>query len=848
MHRRISAPRTRVRRFVSAAAISALVALPLPYISTATAAAAPASDDVWTPTDRSPRAASADHQRRVNPREYEAYTLDHDAMASLLDDAPNARARNAPQVISVPAPNGELVEFAIAESPVMQARLAAKHPDIRTYAGRGVDDPSATIRLDLTPTGFHASVRGDASQGAWYVDPAYNGRASHTDQGLYLSYLGSALPAPDKRLAPDDVEGVARRIAPAVARRADSGEVTLRTYRLALVNDPSYARYFGTDNVLAEKATLINRVDQIYNDDLAIRLLLVNGSDRLNLDTAAKAHKPNGPCGSYPCFRKGDLETCGGGTLDRNGVVIGQLIGARKYDIGHIALGVNGGGIAGLGVVGGPGKAVGCTGLPTPEGDFYAVDYVAHEMGHQFGGNHTFNGVNGACSGGNRNRGTSVEPGSGSSVMAYAGICGSDDLQPHTDPYFSQRTIKEATAYVSRKPHRASETQTVSLRDFDSADDAFRLRTGSGTTATLRHGKRFTRAKVTKALERRLGAGNVVVIGWGNGLARFGDKGFSVTFQSDRERKNQRQLEVVPVSGDVTGLVGETVHGGPERNGGTVSATGNDAPTVHAPADKTIPVQTPFTLSATGSDPDGDALTYSWEQNDRGKARGAALLKPGKVAGPLFRVFGRYANVTPAGTLQYESPGENHTSADPTRTFPDLDQVLAGNTNAETADCPKGSARRKNACYSEWLPTPDYTGRKGDHRLHFRVTVRDHVAEGGGTAYDGVTLKVDPKIGPMYVISFDSPGQAVRGTRTQPVDWTVNRTNRKGLAPRVRITLSTDGGRSFDTVLKRSTKNDGRANVTWPNIDTKKARIKIEAVGNYFFSTNTADFTIVPVD
>ena len=156
-------------------------------------------------------------------------------------------------------------------------------------------------------------------------------------------------------------------------------------------------------------------------------------------------------------------------TLGKNRTVLGQLIGASNYDVGHIALGVNGGGIAYLGVVGGDYKGGGCTGLPEPKGDFFAIDYVAHELGHQFAGNHTFNGALGAC-GGNISA-ASVEPGSGATVMAYAGICGQDDLQPHTDPYFSFRTMDEVDAYRANA-YDSVEVQTVSLtEDFGAGDD-----------------------------------------------------------------------------------------------------------------------------------------------------------------------------------------------------------------------------------------------------------------------------------------------------------------------------------------------------------------------------------------
>ena len=176
----------------------------------------------------------------------------------------------------------------------------------------------------------------------------------------------------------------------------------LRTYRLALITDPGYAAYFGGPaNVTAAKVALINRVDQVYEDDLSIRMQLIANNDLLNLDTWGAATAPNGPCGAAACFTQSQVTGCSSTTRAR--FVIGQIIGASNYDIGHLALGQPGGGVANLGVVGRSNKAGGCTGIPTPVGDFYAIDYVAHEMGHQFSGNHPFNGNQLNCSGGNRN-------------------------------------------------------------------------------------------------------------------------------------------------------------------------------------------------------------------------------------------------------------------------------------------------------------------------------------------------------------------------------------------------------------------------------------------------------------
>ena len=257
-----------------------------------------------------------------------------------------------------------------------------------------------------------------------------------------------------------------------------TGDV-LRTYRLALITDPGYATYFGgSANVTAAKVTLINRVTRSTSKTSSIRLVLVANNDLLNLDTWAQATGPNGPCGAAGCFTQSQVTGCS--STSRARYVIGQIIGASNYDIGHLALGQPGGGVANLGVVGRSNKAGGCTGIPTPVGDFYAVDYVAHEMGHQFSGNHTFNGNQLNCSGGNRSAANSVEPGSGSSVMAYAGICLTDDLQAHSDPYFSQRSLQEISTYTASDQAAINEVQTASLRHFGGGDEVQTVTFGPG--------------------------------------------------------------------------------------------------------------------------------------------------------------------------------------------------------------------------------------------------------------------------------------------------------------------------------------------------------------------------------
>ena len=208
---------------------------------------------------------------------------------------------------------------------------------------------------------------------------------------------------------------------------------------------------------------------------------LIANNDLLNLE-----HLGRGDRAERALRRGGVLHAGAGHRLLQHAparrIVIGQIIGA--VELRHRPprpRPADGGGVASLGVVGGTNKAGGCTGIPTPVGDFYAIDYVAHEMGHQFGGNHPFNGnqleLLGAA--------TATPPPRSSRAAARrswrtrASAC-TDDLQPHSDPYFSERSQQEITTYTSSTQAAINEVQTVSLRHFGGGNEVQKVTFGPG--------------------------------------------------------------------------------------------------------------------------------------------------------------------------------------------------------------------------------------------------------------------------------------------------------------------------------------------------------------------------------
>jgi Metallo-peptidase family M12B Reprolysin-like/FlgD Ig-like domain len=387
---------------------------------------------VWS--DVSETAIAPAGTRTVEPDRFRTVNVDFDALGTLLARAPmegTAAATSAPLRFELPFPDGTTTVLSVVESPVMAPELGAQYPEIRTYLGRGVKDPSIFARLDRTPHGFHAIVF--TPEGSIYIDPY-----QRNDVENYIVYAKRDAPRPDGfECQVIDEDGMAEEVKALIRSGAVVGHGTqLRTYRLAVGATGEYTAFHGGTVPLGLAAinTCMNRVNGVYEKDLSIRMVLVPNNNLIVYTNSA-----TDPYSNFDGFAM----------LNQNQANIDLVIGSANYDIGHV-FSTGGGGVASLAVVCRAGlKARGVTGLPTPIGDVFAIDYVAHEMGHQYGGNHSFNGTAGACSGGNRNAATAYEPGSGSTIMAYAGICPGQDLQPNSDDYFHWISIQEIINYTT---------------------------------------------------------------------------------------------------------------------------------------------------------------------------------------------------------------------------------------------------------------------------------------------------------------------------------------------------------------------------------------------------------------
>ena len=401
------------------------------------------ADGVWSGIGEA-QIAGRSSERQTVPTSYKTFRLNGGALIGILDSAPeefSANSRFQQTVLTIPMPDGKYERFLIEHSLVVEPGLLTKYPELsRTYNGRGIDNPNATIRLDYLNQAFHAMVLSD--RGTVYVDPYAKG-----DTENYISYRKTELPRtrgfycgfekenPDVFNLLDYWESRASDPIDSVINGSQ-----LRTYRLALGATNEYCTVFGgAAGAMAAMTTSMNRVNGVYEKDVAIRMVMVANN---NLIVYAS---DTTNCGGVACNTGNDPYTNSSGSamLSQNQTALDAAIGTANYDIGHV-FSTGGGGVATLNSPCNPStKARGVTGLPNPTGDGFDIDFVAHEMGHQYGGQHTFN----AFCGGNRSGGAAYEPGSGITIMGYAGVCGSADLAAHSIDTFHVKSLEQIVAF-----------------------------------------------------------------------------------------------------------------------------------------------------------------------------------------------------------------------------------------------------------------------------------------------------------------------------------------------------------------------------------------------------------------
>lgn len=632
-----------------------------------------AQTNLWkTTTKKTNEIVVANKVQLSNPRLFE---LNLSNLKNQLINAPqrNLLSRRSSVIVSFPNADGVLEQFKIQESSNMDAALALKYPNIKSYIGQGIENPTAKIYLSISPLGLQTmTIYGDKS--ATFIEPYTTNLNTYTvykktDKQASLTKFECRL----IQNIQDDVVSDGALLRP----NADDGN--LRNFRLAMSVTGEYTTYFGGTKALALAAinNTMTRVNGVFENDFGVHMNLIANTDLVIYTSAATDPYSAATTGSGGAWNQ-ELQT-----------TLTNTIGSANYDIGHLFGASGGGGNAGCiaCVCKNPtsvvplGKGSGFTSPSDgiPSGDSFDIDYVAHEMGHQFGGNHTFTFSN---------EGTiaQVEPGSGSTIMGYAGITGATDVQAHSDPFFHAVTIQQITNYVK-----------------------------------------------------------------------------STTCQ-------------------------------------TTTITGNTIPTANAGLDFTIPKGTAFKLSGSGTDANGDALTYQWEQMDAGTVT-TTNPKTTATTGPAFRSF------TP------QSNGERY--------FPRLATTQAGLTSWT------------------WEALPNVA-----RTLNFRFTVRDNHVGGPANNSDDMIVTVNATAGP-FTVSAPNTAVSYAGGSTQTVTWAVAGTTTNGVnAANVDILLSTDGGNTFPTVLLAATPNNGTHAVTIPNTPGTTNRIMVRGSGHIFFDISNVNFTI----
>jgi subtilisin-like proprotein convertase family protein len=362
---------------------------------------------------------------QINASSFRVYEMD---ITQLITQLEGVRSTNNNSGfigrIEVPHPNGQIHSYDVLKNTTMSEGLEAKFPEIRTFDGYS-SSTGAKMKWDVTPHGFHAMIMND-EESTIFIDPIFKGNTTY-----YMVYYRANFST--NKIKECFFENLDKTPSNSTENYTTKSFLNcqLRTYRLALAATVEYSNFHGGTKALAQAAqvTTMNRVNGIFERDLTLTMTIIPNND-LIVYVGATNSDP---------YSNGNPNNM----INENQTTCDNVIGSANYDIGHV-FGTNSGGLAGLGVicVGGQ-KARGVTGSGAPIGDPFDVDYVAHEMGHQYGANHT---QNNNC---NRNNATAMEPGSASTILGYAGIC-TPNVQNNSDDHFHGISLQEMANRINQ--------------------------------------------------------------------------------------------------------------------------------------------------------------------------------------------------------------------------------------------------------------------------------------------------------------------------------------------------------------------------------------------------------------
>ena len=369
-----------------------------------------------------------DKVSNLDEKHFLTYELSLNALKQQLQNAPlrgiNTTVSNS--VIYLPNEYGKTESFRILESPVLSEEQSARYPNIKTYQGFSINNPGTRARFSVSPQGLQAMIT-YRDKPATFVVPV-----NKTNSGTYIAYnRGTRLTSVKDFECLTEVEVLPINTQ---SLNRDANDQLLRTFRIAISTTGEYTNYWddgdagngdAQQDALAQVVSTLNRMNEVFEVDMAVTFNLVNGTEIIYPDAATDPY-----------------------TGSLNGQVQNTLtaeVGEANYDIGHLfTFAPNNGNAGCIGCVcvdGQKGSAFSAHQFTDNDGgpymsDYFDIDYVPHEVGHQMGANHTF-------SFNSEGTGVNAEPGSGTTIMGYAGITGSNDVQDHSDPYFHYYSISQ---------------------------------------------------------------------------------------------------------------------------------------------------------------------------------------------------------------------------------------------------------------------------------------------------------------------------------------------------------------------------------------------------------------------